>query len=140
MSINSPGTNKPSQETLQSELFKANIPDSHPSPIPDDKTQKEQNDYSTEFLREKLKALRNETKQKKKEHKQRVKYAKTLFWLISLWLTAVLIIVICSGIDWHLLSHFKLSDNVLITLLTTTTVTVLGLFITVLKYLFNHKK
>lgn len=120
-------------------LLNADIPDQNPSPTPDEKTLKEELDYDTAAKQQALESKQNHERRQKDEHDQRLKYAKALFRLISIWLCIVLLIVTCSGLDLCFCSQFKLSDNVLITLLTTTTVTVLGLFITVLKYLFNHK-
>ena len=55
-------------------------------------------------------------------------------YVVSLWLLGVLFVVTFNSIF-----HFYLSDSVLITLLTTTTVNILGLAYIVLKGLFQLK-
>lgn len=71
------------------------------------------------------------------EHTQRIDFAKKIYWLSCIWLALVVAVVIASGISCL---PFKLDNSVLITLLTTTTATVLGLFISVLNYLFSRRK
>ncbi len=61
---------------------------------------------------------------------ERKKYARSVFVLICVYLGATLALVGTSR-----LTH--LSDAVLITLLSTTTATVVGLFVVVVKFLFN---
>ena len=63
---------------------------------------------------------------------ERKKYAHYLFWLICGWMTFVAFLLIGCGIE-----YWKFSDAILITLLTTTTANILGLFIFVAKYLFK---
>jgi hypothetical protein len=53
--------------------------------------------------------------------------------VVSLWLFAIMMVVVCNGSDIHL------SDNALIALLTTSTVKVIGLPYIVLRGLFNEK-
>lgn len=65
---------------------------------------------------------------------QRVSYASKIYTLSCVWLAVVVLVTIASGTPTI---NFQLSDKVLITLLTTTTITVLGLFVTVLKFLFS---
>ena len=59
-----------------------------------------------------------------------------LYWMVVCWLIFVAGCVVLTG-----LQYFKLSDAVLIALITTTTATVIGLFIIVLQWLFpTYKK
>jgi hypothetical protein len=81
---------------------------------------------------------KHEFDQRKSEHDQRVAYASKLFIFISVWLTVLLLVLIASGSSCKYFS-LEISDRVLITLLTTTTVAVLWLFITVLRYIFGRK-
>lgn len=67
----------------------------------------------------------------KQERVQRKKYAKCLFYFISIYMLIVFVIVFFVG--FKLMS---INDSILITLLSTTLVNVFGLFIYVLKYLF----
>jgi hypothetical protein len=64
----------------------------------------------------------------------RVRYARRTFYLTCLWIIVVMTIVILNGV--HLI---HLSDTVLVTLITTTTINVFGFFLLVIKYLFNVK-
>lgn len=68
--------------------------------------------------------------------KLRKKYAFRIFFLICCWIASILIILIMNGFNWN---NFHLSDAVLMTLITTTTATVFGLFVLVTRYLFNTK-
>jgi hypothetical protein len=71
---------------------------------------------------------------------QRRNYARRTFWLTCSWIFLVILIVAASGLDikgWRLL---KLSDAVIITLITTTTLNVFGFFLLVMKYLFNTEE
>ena len=65
---------------------------------------------------------------------QRLFLAKWVVWTSSVWLIAVIIILILSGCE-----YLKLSDIVLNVLLATTTANVLGLAYIVLKGLFGQK-
>jgi|GEM_PF-4870000 len=67
----------------------------------------------------------------------RKEYAGKLFWLIVSWLSAVIILIAMAGFRaWG----FSLSDSVLIAFITSTTVSVLGLFIVAAKWLFPSDK
>jgi hypothetical protein len=68
--------------------------------------------------------------------RERKKYARSIFWVILGWMVFVAgIIIACL---WLFAVHKPiLSDAVLITLLTTTTANVLGLFVLVVQYLFK---
>jgi hypothetical protein len=63
-------------------------------------------------------------------------YAVRIFWLVFSWLAVVLGIIIWQGI---VPSSVRLSNTVLITLLSTTTINMIGLLIIVIKYVFNHR-
>lgn len=106
---------------------------------PDRETEEEKQDLARERRKLENAALLQELKFKKKEHRQRVEYAKKIYILIVVWLAFIGLIIICSGLKALVSEYFELSDKVIITLLTTTTVTVIGLFGTVLKYLFGRK-
>jgi hypothetical protein len=72
----------------------------------------------------------------RQDRKERKNYADKVYRLIFGFLVIVLLIVIASGIKWLC---FNLSDNVLITLLTTTSANVIGIFMIVMRYLFKQK-
>ena len=63
--------------------------------------------------------------------KLRDEYIPKLYWLMIYWLGFVALCVVAVGMKW-----LFLSDPVLIALITTTTATVLGIFIIVAKWLF----
>ena len=102
-----------------------------------------------QFLALQLKRLEIELKQqellqRKDEHKLRKKFSSRLYRLICVWLFVLMIILLSTATScikiWptNQCTDFVLSDKVIITLLTSTTVTVLGLFVTVLKYMFGN--
>ena len=66
---------------------------------------------------------------------ERKKYAKRIFYTIGAWLMAVLLVVVFKGFT---LFGFDVSDKVLITLISSTTINVLGLFFVVIRYLFQR--
>ena len=67
----------------------------------------------------------------------RKKYAGKLFWLIVGWLSVVVAFVALAGFHaWG----FLLSDAILIAFITSTTVSVLGLFIVAAKWLFPSSR
>lgn len=123
-------------------LLKIHIPNISPSEKPDHCTQEELDDFvrqqDLEQKRIETAIKQHELTQRTEEHSQRVGFAKKMFWLISVWLFCILLVVVAAGSNCKYFS-LDLSDRVLITLLTSTTVTVLGLFVTVLKYLFGRK-
>jgi len=84
--------------------------------------------------------LKQELKEAKDTHALRLGYAGRIFWLVCAWLICVAIAVFMSGFSYN---DFKLSDKVLITFITSTTVNVVGLFVVVAKWMFpsgNNKK
>jgi hypothetical protein len=75
---------------------------------------------------------------------QRRMYARRTFWLTCIWITLVIIIVALNGLDVYFngIKHrvLILSDTVVVTLITTTTLNVFGFFLLVMKYLFNTEE
>jgi hypothetical protein len=61
----------------------------------------------------------------------RKSYAKKIFIMVSIWLGLMILIIIFQGVG-----SIKLSDSVLITLITTTTLNVITLFYFIIKNLF----
>jgi hypothetical protein len=61
--------------------------------------------------------------------------AKWVMWIVSLWLAAVIVVLVCAGLEW-----VTLSNRVLIALLTTTTVNILGLPLVVLRGLYPKEE
>lgn len=82
--------------------------------------------------------IKHELNRRRSEHALRVAYASGLFILVRVWLIVILLVVIAAGSSCKYFS-LEISDHVLIALLTTTTVSVLGLFFAALKYVFGRK-
>lgn len=71
---------------------------------------------------------------KKQDISERKKFAKWIFWMLLGWLAIILGIIVSVGFSW-----IKLSDSVIIALITSTTLNVAGFFLAVTKYLFPSK-
>jgi hypothetical protein len=86
------------------------------------------------------KRFKQDIKEREQLLEQRERYADYLFKLIAIWLVGVFILLALSGGEIEVCGRIigvKFSDTVLVTYLTTTTVTVLGLFVIVAKWLFS---
>ena len=109
------------------------------SSIPDDETESsetdERQDIEIEKLRVQVAQQKEELEGRRQDRLQRGDFSYHIFALLWFYLISVLGIVIsvASGIA-------KLSDPVLITLLSTTTANVIGIFYFVAKYLFHTKE
>jgi hypothetical protein len=73
---------------------------------------------------------------KKQDMDLRKLYARYAFILVCVWIIAVLSIIVLDGFN---MSHFALSDKVLITLLTTTSANIFGFLFVVFNYFFKNK-
>src|ERR1039457_2693509 len=67
---------------------------------------------------------------------QREKYASRIFYLVSTWIGLIFLLLLAQGFGDHI-GYKPLSDKVLITLISSTTVNVIGTLIIVLKYIFK---
>ncbi|RXK83194.1 hypothetical protein [Filimonas effusa] len=72
-------------------------------------------------------------------NKERKKYAFLIFTFTCIWTFFIFIILFCQGFGDNKPFCFNLSDSIMITLITTTTVNFLGFFLLVTKYLFHAK-
>lgn len=82
-------------------------------------------------------ALEYEKLENEKQNREdRKKYANRIYWLMVSWISAIMIIIIAQGFGENI--NFEVSDKVLITLIGGTTINILGVFVIVAKYLFNH--
>ncbi len=82
------------------------------------------------------KNLQNEIlKNSKQDRKERKRYALFTFVFLCIFTTIILGIIIAIGLSKF--THFKLTENVLITLITTSLSTIVGIFIFVMRYLFS---
>lgn len=93
---------------------------------PDEKTQEEQKDLEAESKKLDLEGKRQDIEARKS-------YANKIFALVCGWLSLMILLVALSGFGT------QLSDSTLIALITTTTVSVLGLFTIVANYLFKAR-
>lgn len=84
---------------------------------------------------EEIKVLKNYNKTLKENNRLRRKYAYYIFVFTCLWTSLIFLILILQG--FNTFECFYLSNNVLITLITTTTINVFGFFVLVVKFLFN---
>lgn len=82
-----------------------------------------------------LQLLKAQIKKFEDDNEGRREFSRNIFAVTVVWMFLVLMVVIlCANGKWHL------SDSVLIALITTTTATVIGIFIIVANYLFNRDK
>lgn len=95
-----------------------------------------------ELQNNELRKLNEELKDLKQDRDERKSYASKLYWLVLIWLVVILLIVIFQGLRSlpGTPFYFKLSDTVLITLITTTTANVAAFFLVVVRYLFRPKR
>ena len=77
--------------------------------------------------------LKDESGRLRELHDTRKQYVGRLFWLITAWLSVVVALVALTA---TLKNIFTLADSVLIAFITSTTVSVIALFVIVAKWLF----
>ncbi|MDQ3041879.1 MAG: DUF2975 domain-containing protein, partial [Acidobacteriota bacterium] len=77
--------------------------------------------------------LKDESLRLTELHDTRKQYVGRLFWLITAWLAVVVALVALTA---TLKNIFTLADSVLIAFITSTTVSVIALFVIVAKWLF----
>lgn len=80
-----------------------------------------------------VEAIKQALQESKQVHSLRIDYAGNIFILICVWLLLVVATVYLDGFAYK---KFDLSDNILIAFITSTTVSVLGLFVVVAKWMF----
>ena len=91
---------------------------------PDQETEQELFDHK--FKDEELQGLQQDRQERKT-------YANRIYWLIVVWLGMLFVML---GIQGFKPLNFSIDDKVLITLITGTTVNVIGIFLVVANYLF----
>ena len=69
---------------------------------------------------------------------ERKKYARWIFILTCFWAISIFTVVFFLGFGQYL--NFKISDSVMIALITSTTINFFGFFLLVIRYLFAVKK
>lgn len=80
---------------------------------------------------------KEELKGKIQDREQRKEFAIKIYHFLCFYLSVVLLIIILSATP---LIKFELTEPIIITLLTTTTANIIGIFILVVKYLFTTHK
>lgn len=97
-------------------------------------TQEGINDFESEGEKIKNKRRKAELKSYKQDVRERKNYASRIYQMLAFWLLFTgCTLFLCA------IGKIHLSDNVLITLLTTSSANVIAIFIYVVKYLFNNK-
>ena len=76
-----------------------------------------------------------ELESRKQDRKQRGKFSIWIFGFMGAYMLCILVVLVVSG-----RGVLQLSDTVLVSLLTTTTADVIGIFIIVAKYLFHKSE
>jgi hypothetical protein len=80
--------------------------------------------------------LHEDVRQSRRINWTRIVVLTSLFLLIVLWIVSVMALAAACGFHWR---GFALSDKVIITYITSTTASVLGLFIIAAKWLFSDQ-
>ena len=92
-------------------------------------------DLDEHRMRYELDSLEQQLREAEDTHELRIGYANKIFIMVCIWLGCVIASVVMCG--FHLWG-FTLSDKVLITFITSTTINVVGLFAIVAKWMFHH--
>lgn len=121
---------KLAQEDLNliSEAASKDKPKFEDSTVPDLHLALEQHKHNFE-----LQSLKQKLLEAQDTHNLRLDYIKRIFCLVCIWLALVVISVFLSGFKLY---NFALPNSVLIAFITSTTISVVGLFIVVSKWLF----
>jgi uncharacterized membrane protein len=113
--------------------------------VPDSRSGTENGELEIARLREELRELKATNRRNRLTYVLQTQYIPRLFDLNYRWIVFVAVVLVLSGVsvagfnnpDCHIgCINFRLSEKVLITLLSTTTVTVVGLFYAVVKWLY----
>lgn len=91
-------------------------------------------DLVIDYQRTSLERLKEEIEGIKQDRKQRKIFGYVIFAFMCVYMLAVLVLVYLSGFD-----VVRLSDGVVVTLVTTSLANVIGIFNFVVKYLFHTK-
>ena len=103
---------------------------------PNEETREEEEYYNKDIVKdiklEELKTLKQHNAILEQNKEERKKYAKHIFILTCIWAALIFVVIFFVGF-----SLINLSDKVLITLISSTTINFFGFFLLVVKYLFN---
>ena len=118
------------------------------APEPDEESSlAEARDYDQDAKAFELENQREGYRGRRQDRKERKKYARHVFALVCVWLIAVLSMVFLQGIggntvlllEFVRIGPFNLSDSVLITLVSSTTASIVAIFVIVARYLFPRR-
>lgn len=90
--------------------------------------------YSAREKDLRLARMEEEIESVKQDREQRKPFSVVLFVFMCVYMLVAILIVVCCGLEW-----LKLSDKVLITMLTTTLANIIGIFSFVAKYLYYNR-
>ncbi|MEO6453828.1 MAG: hypothetical protein ABIN97_07155 [Ginsengibacter sp.] len=131
-----PDSQQPPSPEIISELIAKEAKNEHKDPI----------SFNTDFPRARYSdeieyVIKSQFADSLQQNRQeRIKYAKWTFWLTVIWILVVLAFVFFSSYRPKGKKILEMSDTILITLITTTTVNVFAFFILVMKFLFNKEE
>ena len=107
-------------------------------PLPESYVQEERfvnQELERQIRLEELKTLQEKNRTLAQNNEERKRYAKYIFGLTSVWAILIFVILFCVGFK-----KIYISDTVVITLITSTTINFFVFFVLVIKYLFNTKE
>lgn len=116
------------QEQSQDEI----ILDIENSPV--NETPISSRDIGQEIKITELDIRKEELEGKRQDRLQRKAYADNIFTFLCIYMIIVFVILFKHGC---LFNGFELSDSVIVALITTTTANIIGIFVFVVRYLFN---
>ena len=107
-------------------------------PLPESYVQEERfvnQELERQIRLEELKTLQEKNRTLAQNNEERKRYAKYIFGLTSVWAILIFVILFCVGFK-----KIYISDTVVVTLITSTTINFFVFFVLVIKYLFNTKE
>lgn len=108
------------------------------APLPESYVQEERflnHELERQIRLEELKTLQEKNRTLAQNNEERKRYAEYIFGLTSVWAILIFVILFCVGFK-----KIYISDTVVITLITSTTINFFVFFVLVIKYLFNTKE
>jgi hypothetical protein len=135
----------PELEAIREEIRSAATEARSKGPLNDGRASAEKAELEIERLRIEVRELREKVDRDSILHTLRTEYIPKLYKIIKNWIILVAIVVVVSCITLPFFNNpncqqycvsFRLSDNVLIAFITSTTATVVGLFYLVAKWLY----
>lgn len=116
-------------KSMKFKSLEANLPE-RISETPTGQTKEELAEYEAEEWKVRLAGMRQDIEERKN-------YAKKVFRLIAFWIAGIFILLLIDGSKPY---GFGLSENIMLAVIGGTTLNILGVFIFVMKYLFDPKR